>query len=97
MNKILKEFSMFIFSLVEIILVFRFILKFLGASSNSSFVEFIYQNTQPLLSPFLLAFPSPSVRGRFILEFTTLFAVFVYAFVGYLFQEILDFINKKNK
>ena len=95
MNKILRELLTFVFSLVEISLIFRFILKLFGANTNSSFVSFIYQNTQALLSPFLLAFPSPNVSGRFVLEFTTLFAIFVYAFLGYLIREVLDFLNSK--
>ena len=95
MNKLLKELSMFVFALVEILLVFRFVLKLFGANVNASFVSFVYQNTQPLLAPFLLAFPSPSVKGKFVLEFTTLFAIFVYAFISYIVQEFLNFIDKK--
>ncbi len=95
MNKLLKELSTLVFSIVEISLIFRFILKLLGANEAASFVSFIYQNTLPLLSPFLLAFPQPSVNGKFVLEFTTLFAIFVYAFISYLIQEVLDFISSK--
>ncbi|MCB9813327.1 MAG: YggT family protein [Pseudomonadales bacterium] len=97
MNKYLKELSNFVFSLVEVSLIIRFLLKLFGANTQSQFVSFIYQNTIPLLSPFLLAFPSPNVNGKFILEFTTLFAIFVYAFVSYLVQDVLDFLNKKSK
>ncbi|MBP7700437.1 YggT family protein [Candidatus Woesebacteria bacterium] len=95
MNKMLKELCIFVFSVVEVSLVFRFVLKLFGASSEAGFVNFIYENTTPLLSPFLLAFPHPSVNGKFVLEFTTLFAIFVYAFVSYLIQEVLDFIISK--
>lgn len=95
MNKLLKELSTLVFSTVEISLIFRFILKLLGANETASFVSFIYQNTLPLLSPFLLAFPHPSVNGKFVLEFTTLFAIFVYAFISYLVQEFLEFIGSK--
>lgn len=97
MGKMLKSFSVFVFSLVGILLVFRFVLKFLGASQASPFVEFIYQNTQPLLAPFLFAFPTPSISGRFVIEFTTLFAIFVYAFIGYAIEEVLDLFDRDKK
>ena len=83
-----------LFSLIGILLLFRFVLKFLGANAAAPFVEFIYENTQPLLEPFLFAFPAPSISGRFVIEFTTLFAMFVYAFISYLVEEVLDMFDK---
>ena len=97
MGKILKQFTVLIFSLVGILLLFRFVLKFLGASANAPFVAFIYENTQPLLAPFLYAFPTPSISGRFVIEFTTLFAMFVYAFISYIIEEVLNLVGKEPK
>lgn len=97
MSRILKELLMVIFSLVEASLVARFVLKLFGASQQSAFVRFIYENTEPLLAPFILAFPTPSVNGRFVLEFTTLFAIFVYAFLSFLLQEVIGALQKNTK
>ena len=97
MGKLLKNFSALIFSLVGILLMFRFVLKFLGANSHTPFVAFIYENTQPLLAPFLYAFPTPSISGRFVIEFTTLFAMFVYAFISYLIEEVLSLFGRESK
>lgn len=94
MYRLLKELIVFIFSLIGILLVFRFLLKFLGADEASQFVAFVYDNTQPLLTPFIQAFPTPSIRGRFVLEFTTLFAIFVYGFASYVLEELLEFLNR---
>jgi uncharacterized protein YggT (Ycf19 family) len=96
MAKLLKNFIVFVFSLVGILLLFRFALKFLGANQSAPFVEFIYENTQPLLAPFLYAFPTPSISGRFVIEFTTLFAMFVYAFLSYIIEEVLSMIDKQD-
>lgn len=96
MGKLLKNFSVLIFSLVGVLLMFRFVLKFLGASSSAPFVAFIYENTQPLLEPFLFAFPAPSISGRYVIEFTTLFAMFVYAFISYLIEEVLNLFNRES-
>lgn len=94
MGKLLKNFAVLIFSLVGVLLMFRFVLKFLGANAASPFVAFIYENTQPLLEPFLFAFPTPSISGRFVIEFTTLFAMFVYTFISYLIEEVLSFFDR---
>lgn len=93
MMRLLKELANFIIGLIEVSLVFRFILKLLGASPAAGFVSWVFDMTQPLLQPFLFAFPTPTVKGGFTLEFTTLFAIFAYAFGGYLVQEILEIIE----
>lgn len=96
MGRVLRELATVIFGLVEVLLVFRFILKLFAANPQASFVSWIYQTTDPLLQPFLLAFPTPSVGGGYTLEFTTLFALFVYAFAGYLVQEVLAVIDSRS-
>lgn len=91
--KLLQDLITFIMALVEMLLVFRFVLKLLAANPQAGFVDWVYETTLPLLRPFLFAFPTPSVRGGFTLEFTTLFAIFTYAFAGYLIQELLEMIG----
>lgn len=95
--RILKDLATFVFGLVEVLLIFRFLLKLLGANPASVMVEWVYATTLPLLQPFLFAFPTPTVRGGFSLEFTTLFAIFTYAFASYLLQELLEVVEKKSK
>jgi hypothetical protein len=90
MLKLVKDLIAFAFALVEVLLVFRFVLKLLAANPNTGLVAWIYETSQPLLQPFLFAFPNPSVRGGFTLEFTTLFALFAYAFIGYIVQELFN-------
>lgn len=90
MLRLLRDLTYFIFGLIEGLLVFRFVLKLFGASASAPVVEWIYETSQPLLSPFLAAFPAPKVSGFLVVEFSTLFAVFTYAFVGYIVQEILE-------
>lgn len=94
MLKLLKELATFVFGLISVLLVFRFLLKLLAANPQASFVAWIYDTTGPLLNPFVLAFPTPKVTGGFVLEFTTLFAIFTYTFIGYLVQELLGLIGK---
>jgi uncharacterized protein YggT (Ycf19 family) len=96
MSRILKDLANFVFGLIDILLIFRFLLKLLAANPQAPFVAWIYETTQPLLNPFVLAFPTPKVTGGFTLEFTTLFAIFAYTFIGYLIQELLVLINKRS-
>ncbi len=91
--RLLRDLLSFVMALVEILLTSRFALKLLGASSQAEFVNWIYETTLPLLKPFLFAFPTPSIKGGFILEFTTLFAIFAYAFIGYILLELLEIID----
>lgn len=97
MFKLLNQFLSFIIWVVEVLLSFRFILKLLAAREAAAVVSWIYLMTEPLLKPFLFAFPTPSVKGGFQLEFTTLFALFAYGFVGYMLQELLMMIDENKK
>jgi YggT family protein len=90
---LIKKISNFLIGIILVLIVIRFILKSLGADTQVAFVSFIYEITQPLLTPFTIVFPAPSVVGGYALEFSALFALFVYAFIGYLIQEILEIIK----
>jgi uncharacterized protein YggT (Ycf19 family) len=95
--KIIKNTIAAIVSIIVVLLGFRFVLKFLGASPKASLVEYIYTLTAPLLKPFAFALPTPSIKGGFTLEFTTLFALFAYAFLGYIIEQILEIISRPRK
>src|SRR3989338_9471070 len=77
-------------NLVEGLLGLRIILKLFGASTVAPFVRWIYETTQPLLAPFIGMFPSPKLSEGFVIEFSALFALIVYAFIGFLATELLD-------
>ena len=95
MFRFLRELVYFIVALVEILLLTRFLLRLLNANAQAPFVTWVYDTTQPLLAPFARAFPSPTVPGGYVLEFTTLFAIFVYAFLGYLIEELMGMIARR--
>ena len=80
----------FIVGLVELLLGLRIALKLFGASVVAPFVQWVYETTTPLLAPFAGMFPSPTLTDGFIIEFSALFALMVYAFIGYLLVDVLD-------
>lgn len=76
-------------SLVELIISLRIILKLFGASETAPFVQWVYETSGPLLEPFIGMFPSPNISGGFVIEFSALFGLMVYAFIGYILLEIV--------
>jgi hypothetical protein len=78
-----------IFGIVEVLLLLRVLLKFFGANPSAPFTNWIYATSTPLLTPFLGMFPSPVLEGRYILEFSTLFALIIYGLIAYLISELI--------
>ena len=84
-----------VFSVVELLLSLRIILKLFGANSAAPFVTWIYATTNSLLTPFVGIFPNPSLRDGFVLEMSSLFALLVYGFLAYLIDELINYIEIK--
>lgn len=72
----------FIVGVVDVLIALRFFLKLLGASTQSSFVSFIYGVSGPLVAPFHGIFPD-SGSGANIFESAALVAIVVYALIGW--------------
>jgi len=67
----------YLLSILEVLLVFRFMLKLTGANASAGFTSFLYALTWPFTAPFLAVFPRTTVQGS-IFEWTTLLAMLVY-------------------
>ena len=67
----------YIFGLIETLLLFRFVLKLLGANPLAGFTAFIYNATYVFASPFISVFRVTYVEGS-IFEWTTILAMLVY-------------------
>lgn len=72
----------YILSLLEVLLAFRFVLKFTAANPAAGFTSFIYGATWPFTAPFLAVFPMTAVEGS-IFEWTTILAMLVYWLVAF--------------
>src|SRR5438105_2755174 len=75
---------------LEVFLGLRFILQLFSANPDSPFVRWVYENTQPLLVPFTNVFPSARLGRGYTVEFVTLFAIIIYALLGYLIMALVD-------
>ena len=85
-----------IFTIAEIFLLFRFALKLFAANEAASFVQFIYDTSQPLLAPFEGIFPTVADSGA-VIEFSTLCAILVYALLAYLLMALIDTVYEAGR
>lgn len=89
-----------VLTIVEILITLRIVLKLLGAYASAPFVSWVYETTNPLLQPFIGMFPSPNIEGRLVIEFSALFALLIYATIGYLIRALvgeLDHLTRNVK
>ena len=85
-----------VFSLVELMLGLRVALRLFGASASAPFVGWLYSATTPLVAPFAGIFPSFTLSGNSVVDFTALFALLFYTFVGYVLVEALRQLTYRN-
>ena len=79
-------------AIVGSLLGLRFMLKLFGANSGNDFVNWIYQSSGEILGPFRGVFPGANLDG-FIIEFSTIFALMVYAILGMLAFYLIDLLT----
>lgn len=72
----------YILGIIEVVLTFRILLKFLGASTSSGFTNFIYAISNPFALPFAGILGVTGI-SEMILEWSTLIAMVVYFVVAY--------------
>lgn len=80
-------------AVVEGILGLRFVLKLFGANANNGFVSWVYEMSSGLLAPFRGIFPAQVFENRFVLEFTTLFAMLMYAVLALLIVAVINAVT----
>ena len=72
----------YLLGILEVILVFRFALKLLGANASAGFTDFVYDISRLFVAPFLNVFRITRVEGS-VFEWTTLLAMFVYWLIAW--------------
>lgn len=79
-------FVYLIFGVLDVLLVFRFIFKLLGANPSSGFVDFIYNLSAIFVAPFTGIFNTSLANGAVttsVFEPATLVALIVYALLAW--------------
>ncbi len=67
----------YLFYALEVLLLFRFVLKLLSANPGAAFTQIIYSLTYPFVAPFQAVFSNTRVLDS-TFEWTTLLAMLVY-------------------
>lgn len=83
----------YIFGIIGILLIFRFILKLFGANPESGFVDFIYSLTGILSGPFDNIFGVTTAKGDVVasvFEPSILVAIVVYGLVAWGIVKLLN-------
>src|SRR5437762_2891320 len=80
-------------AIVEGFLGLRFLLKLFAANSANGFVQWIYDMSAALLQPFRGIFPVHVFQNRYVLEFSTLFAMMVYAVLALVLAWLIGLIT----
>lgn len=84
-----------IFGFIEFIIGLRIILKLFGANPLTPFSQWVYETSTPLLQPFQGMFPAPRLTGNFVIEFSALFALLVYALISYAISEVVAYLSTR--
>lgn len=82
----------YILGLIEVLLTFRLLLKFIGANSFSGFTSLIYSLSNPFALPFTGVIP-PIFSGRSELEWSTFVAMAVYAVLAWGIIEFFQLVK----
>ena len=72
----------YLFTLLEIVLIFRLVMRFVGANPSAGFTSFIYAVSGPFVQPFIAVFRPTLVAGQ-VFEWTTLLAIVVYYLIAW--------------
>ena len=86
-----KQVIYFIFGVINVLLVMRFVLLLLGANEVSSFVNLIYGLSGAFVLPFRGIFAEPDL-GASVIEWAALVGIVVYSLVAYGLARIVELI-----
>lgn len=78
-----------------IVLGLRIFLLAFGANTDTPFVEFIYNTSANFLDPFRGIFPPKPVGQTGYLDVAALFAMIIYALLGWAFSALIHYIQTK--
>lgn len=83
-----------IFILTELFLFLRLFLKFLGANPQTPVVDFIYQNSNFLVSPFEFILPNIYWPKTYLIETATISAIIGYVLAVFIIFQILRLFSR---
>jgi uncharacterized protein YggT (Ycf19 family) len=93
MFRILRAFVSIVVGIIELLLTFRFIFKFLVVNTGTPFVAWVYKVTEPLAAPFAKILPNWKISS-FVVDFPTVAAIIVFGIAGSLLLMFFPYPRK---
>jgi uncharacterized protein YggT (Ycf19 family) len=90
----LAQLVYLVFGLLEVLLLFRLVLKLLAANPGAGFTSLIYQMSEPFVALFRGVFPTPGGSGS-VLELFTILAMIVYAVVAWAIVQLILIVGRR--
>lgn len=91
-ENILKSIVNLILGIVAALLSLRIIFRLLDANTNNEFVNWIYESSGEIISPFRGIFTNPNLDG-YVIDFTAIFALLVYGLLGMLAFYLINLLT----
>jgi uncharacterized membrane protein len=79
---------MFVFGVIELLILVRFVLLLVGANTQSGFVQWIHQISAIFMAPFNAIFGTQTINGA-VFEWSALVAIAVYALIAWLIVALI--------
>ncbi len=89
-----KQVIGFLITCIIVLLAIRMVLVLLGANPTNEFADFIYTISNPFVAPFRGLFGYSFRAGVSRFEVETLFAIVMYAILGWLLGSMIDLLRK---
>jgi hypothetical protein len=84
------------FGLVELLLGLRVILKLFGANTGNDFVSWVYNMSDTLMQPFRGIFPVHVFENKYVLEFSAVFAMLMYAVLALVILAVINAADNRS-
>jgi len=73
----------YLFGIIEVIILARFILKLVGANTGATFTQFVYSISSPFMAPFQSVVSSYRISEAGAIEWNALIALIVYWLIAW--------------
>lgn len=94
MRYILTKVIYGVFALAELFLALRLLLKLFGANASNGFVNWVYEMSGAILDPFRGIFPTQVFQSTYVLEFSTIFAMIIYALIAMVLVYVIELLTR---
>ncbi len=93
---LVEQLMWFVLSVINIILLLRFVMKLLGANTGAAFTQFVYTISYPLIQPFLYVFPNQRIEG-ITFEWVTFVAIIAYGIMAWLIEYFITLATHRKQ